>query len=146
VAQQFKYVGEQVGPGGGNVFEVYDTALPEITLSAPEKLMGKIKIGDEIEDYRGNFLGIEILARDYRQIKVEVESGDAVILYSDCFFDAMNSEHERFGMERIKAAIKGVHPAGSAKEMMDSIMNSFDNFVQDHRLSDDLTVIILKKK
>jgi len=118
----------------------------------PDLLMRKYKtgevfsVGDEIEDYRGNFLGIEILARDYRQIKVEVESGDAVILYSDCFFDAMNNEHERFGMERIKAAIKGVHPAGSAKEMMDSIMNSFDNFVQDHRLSDDLTVIILKKK
>ncbi len=48
VSQQFKYAGEQVGPSGGNVFEVYDTAATEISLSAPERLMGKIKNGDEL--------------------------------------------------------------------------------------------------
>jgi len=49
IAQQFRHVGEQVGAGGDSrVFEVYDTAAPEISLAAPEKMMGQVKVGDEL--------------------------------------------------------------------------------------------------
>lgn len=50
VSQQFKFVGEQVGGASpGNVYEVYNTALPEIVLNAPENLMGKLKVGQDIQ-------------------------------------------------------------------------------------------------
>ena len=47
VVRQMKYEGENV-PAGTAVFEVYDTAEPEITLTAPERLMSSFAIGGQL--------------------------------------------------------------------------------------------------
>lgn len=47
VAAQLKYEGENVQVGTA-VFDVYDIANPELTLRAPEKLLGQITIGESI--------------------------------------------------------------------------------------------------
>lgn len=44
VAQQMKHDGENL-QAGNVVFEVYDTAEPEITLEVPERLMGQVAVG-----------------------------------------------------------------------------------------------------
>jgi membrane fusion protein (multidrug efflux system) len=47
VAKQMKHEGENIQSGNA-VFEVYDTAEPEITLSAPERLMGTLVVGSRL--------------------------------------------------------------------------------------------------
>jgi len=47
VASQLKYEGESVQSGTA-VFEIYDTASPELTLRAPEKLLGQMAVGESI--------------------------------------------------------------------------------------------------
>jgi RND family efflux transporter MFP subunit len=47
VATQLKYEGENV-QGGTAVFEVYDTAEPEISLTVPERLLGQITVGTKL--------------------------------------------------------------------------------------------------
>ena len=47
VASQLKYEGENV-QGGTAVFEVYDTAEPEISLTVPERLLGQIDVGTKL--------------------------------------------------------------------------------------------------
>lgn len=48
VAEQLKDQAEWVRTGDG-VFNVFDTQLPEIKLAAPERLMGKIGVGDALQ-------------------------------------------------------------------------------------------------
>jgi RND family efflux transporter MFP subunit len=48
VAEQLKDQAEWVRVGDG-VFNVFDTQLPEIKLAAPERLMGKIAVGDALQ-------------------------------------------------------------------------------------------------
>jgi RND family efflux transporter MFP subunit len=48
VAEQLKDQAEWVRVGDG-VFNVFDTQLPEIKLAAPERLMGKIEVGDALQ-------------------------------------------------------------------------------------------------
>lgn len=47
VASQLKFEGETVQSGNG-AFEVFDVVNPEITLRAPERLLGQIKVGEVI--------------------------------------------------------------------------------------------------
>jgi RND family efflux transporter MFP subunit len=47
VAKQMKHEGENVQSGNA-VFEVYDTSEPEISLSAPERLMGTLIVGSKL--------------------------------------------------------------------------------------------------
>ena len=48
VADQLKDEADYVRPGDV-VFTVYDTQLPEIRFAAPERLMGKITVGDTLQ-------------------------------------------------------------------------------------------------
>lgn len=52
VATQLHYDGESIAAGGGpavaTVFEVYDTSEPEITLTAPERMLGQIHVGTKL--------------------------------------------------------------------------------------------------
>ena len=49
VAMQLHYEGEQVqSPPPSPVFEVYDISNPEVTLTAPERLVGQIKLGSNL--------------------------------------------------------------------------------------------------
>ncbi len=50
VSTQFKFDGESVQMAPPSpVVEVYDTAEPEVTLSAPERLMGQIQVGSKLK-------------------------------------------------------------------------------------------------
>lgn len=47
VATQLKFDGENVQAGNA-VFEVVDLSMPEITFEAPERLFGKVELGDKV--------------------------------------------------------------------------------------------------
>lgn len=47
VAEQMKHEGENV-QSGNPVFKIYDTAEPEISLTVPERLMGKVEVGAKL--------------------------------------------------------------------------------------------------
>lgn len=72
VARTFKDEGENV-PSGNEVFEVYDTAEPEIHLSAHENLLGKVSVGDSLE-VKIPSMGIQGYVRVERIVPVISES------------------------------------------------------------------------
>jgi len=66
VSEQLKFEGEGVQPAPpAPVLQVFDQAEPEISLSAPERLMGKIKVGDAIgvSVPSANYVGKAIVTR-----------------------------------------------------------------------------------
>jgi sigma-B regulation protein RsbU (phosphoserine phosphatase) len=75
--------------------------------------------------------------------RVDLTSGDLLVLYTDGITEAENSQGEEFGLERLSAVIRR-DSSLSAKELMDNIFQSAEAFCQGVGFSDDATVLIVK--
>ena len=69
--------------------------------------------------------------------------GDILVFYSDGVTEAENPENQPFGEERLKAVLLE-HAEGSAKNIVDSILETVRNFAKTRPLFDDLTVFVVK--
>lgn len=87
-------------------------------------------------------LGIEA-NEDFRQNFIDLQSGDAILLYTDGLPDAMNFEQHAYGKDRILAAYKST-AGGSAQDINDHLLWDVRRFVGLTSRSDDLTMIVMK--
>lgn len=87
-------------------------------------------------------LGIEP-NENYRQDFVDLEPGDAILIYSDGLPDAMNFDKEPYGKERVLSAFKS-SSGKSAQEIADHLLWDVRRFVGLTNRSDDLTMIVMK--
>ncbi len=72
-----------------------------------------------------------------------LETGDALLLYTDGLFEALDAQGENaFGFERIRAAL---HLGGDPQEIHDTLFHSFDAHVGREPLRDDLTVLVIAR-
>jgi serine phosphatase RsbU (regulator of sigma subunit) len=75
--------------------------------------------------------------------RADLTAGDLLVLYTDGITEAENSQGEEFGLERLSAVIRR-DASLSAKELMDNIFQSAEDFCQGVGFSDDATVLIVK--
>jgi len=81
----------------------------------------------------------------FEQIKRNFESGDVLIQLSDGLPEAPNSKGEMYDYERLKALIQtSCHL--TAKEIINVLMQSVDQWLEGKHNPDDITLIITKKK
>ncbi len=80
----------------------------------------------------------------YRPLEAVLNPGDVLVCYSDGLSEAFNKSKEQFGEERIKAVIQATGQQ-SAQMMGEALLQSVRSFIQDQSLSDDLSLIIVKK-
>jgi sigma-B regulation protein RsbU (phosphoserine phosphatase) len=76
--------------------------------------------------------------------RLEVASGDRVIVYSDGITEAMNEQDEFFGDERLQALIAET-PQMTAAEAGTHILAGLASFVGDAEQSDDVSLMVLKR-
>ena len=81
---------------------------------------------------------------DYPLRWVELAPGDALILYTDGVTDALNTDGDLFGIERLEAAARR-HSAQSARQLLDAILEAAQEFAAGRSQSDDTTVLILRR-
>lgn len=89
-------------------------------------------------------LGLISMA-DYELGQIQLNSGDALIVYSDGVSEANNLKEEEFGMDRLKAVVSKNIKA-SAAGMRDKVENALSNFTQTAPANDDITLVIVKRK
>jgi sigma-B regulation protein RsbU (phosphoserine phosphatase) len=87
-------------------------------------------------------LGIEPTAA-FDTGSIQLEPGDALILYTDGVVEAFNAAGEDFGNPRWLAAIRQL-PEVSAEETLRLLMRQVDGFVGATRQSDDITCLIFR--
>lgn len=81
----------------------------------------------------------------FEQIKRNFESGDVLIQLSDGLPEAPNSKGEMYDYERLKALIQtSCHL--TAKEIINVLMQSVDQWLEGKHNPDDITLIVTKKK
>jgi serine phosphatase RsbU (regulator of sigma subunit) len=75
--------------------------------------------------------------------RADVAAGDLLVLYTDGITEAENSQGEQFGMGRLSAVIRR-DSSLSAEELMDSILQSAEDFCHGVGFNDDATVLVVK--
>ncbi|MBU1076203.1 MAG: SpoIIE family protein phosphatase [Spirochaetes bacterium] len=82
---------------------------------------------------------------DYPRAGFKFEKGDILMLQTDGIYEAMNSQMEDFGMERvIKSFLKDINKK-SPDQINNSIINDIKVHVGDAKQHDDMTLITIKK-
>jgi len=81
---------------------------------------------------------------DWPTERVAVEPGELLVLYTDGVTDAVGAGGERFGRERLLAAL--AEPAGSAQELADRIRAALSAFADGGPQRDDVACLVLRRR
>ena len=76
-------------------------------------------------------------------VKKQMESGDILLLYTDCLIESRNSSGEEFGLERLQKTLEE-SAAKTPRETLLFIAEKFKTFTKEVPLRDDFTVIVLQ--
>lgn len=101
---------------------------------------------DEFLAPRGMALGIDagsVFDPILQEQTVALQSGDALVFYTDGITEAVNREGEEFGRERLTAAIRSFADRG-AEEMTNGIEQSVRGFLGGHPQNDDITLMVVR--
>ena len=75
---------------------------------------------------------------------VQLERGDAVVLYTDGVTEAMNTKGEQFGVKRIMDVFDGSPPDNSAQAARE-VFDAVKDFVGEAQQFDDITCLVLQR-
>ena len=93
----------------------------------------------------GMILGVIATMVPYKSEKVQLQTGDALILFTDGISEAMNPDGEEFTDERLEALSQDIYTESSEK-ILEKITGEVKLFTQDAEQSDDITSLIIKVK
>jgi len=99
-------------------------------------------------DPPGMALGIDdgdAFARATRDFTFRMESGDAVLLYTDGANEALDVSDREFGMERLRDTFRQVAPRG-AEAIVAQIVRTLGEFTGTRPQNDDITLIAIEKR
>jgi serine phosphatase RsbU (regulator of sigma subunit) len=75
---------------------------------------------------------------------IQLEPGDALVLYTDGINEAMNVQRQLFKDSRIQATLESLCDGESAEIIVKTLMKNLSEFVGDAPQSDDITILVLR--
>jgi sigma-B regulation protein RsbU (phosphoserine phosphatase) len=79
----------------------------------------------------------------YSSQTLSIGTGDVIVIYTDGVTDSMNTQEKFFGEDRLYAIIKD-SVALTAREILDRILFSVQEFSRDMPQFDDITLLVIK--
>ena len=79
----------------------------------------------------------------YEQETVSLESGDVLVVYSDGVTEALNTEGQEFGDDRLLACVEA-NRGGTPAEILDRLLSSVRQFAMGTAQHDDVTALVLR--
>jgi sigma-B regulation protein RsbU (phosphoserine phosphatase) len=79
----------------------------------------------------------------YQQAAVNIAPGDVFVAFTDGISEAMNSEDEEWGEEKMIETIKACDGT-TPSQMITRIMQAADSFVAGAKQHDDMTLVVLR--
>jgi phosphoserine phosphatase RsbU/P len=124
--------------------ETHTGVLNYINAGHNPPIMARADGSIEQLDAGGFPLGI-LPQAEYEVGQLTLDSGDALVIYSDGVSEANNLQGEEFGVERLSDVISK-NITASAAGMRDKIESALSSFTQTAPANDDITLVIVKKK
>ena len=81
----------------------------------------------------------------YEECTMQMDHGDTLVMFTDGVPEAMNPDLEEFGSDRLCNILSGMADK-CCKEIIETIKASIDNFAAGAEQSDDITMLVLKRK
>ena len=98
---------------------------------------------EELPHTRGVALGV-MPDLKYGETEVTLAPGDTLILYTDGVSEAMNSEGEEFGTDRL-INLFADNPPRDAQHANETVLQAVADFAGDQAQSDDVTCLVLRR-
>jgi sigma-B regulation protein RsbU (phosphoserine phosphatase) len=96
----------------------------------------------------GLALGVDggtVFERVTKDLEVTMKSGDCVLLYTDGVREAVDSQEEEFGMDRMADAFRMAAPLG-AETVLNRMQEELCQFTGEGPQMDDITLVAIEKK
>lgn len=81
---------------------------------------------------------------DYHEESLQMDKGDALVMFTDGVTEAMNLNFEEFGEERLEDTLEEV-ALHNCQQMVDAIKADVAAFAGEAEQSDDITVMAIKR-
>jgi sigma-B regulation protein RsbU (phosphoserine phosphatase) len=81
---------------------------------------------------------------DYHEASLQLDQGDALVMFTDGVTEAMNIQNEEFGEERLEDTLDEV-ALHNCQQIVDAIKADVAAFAGEAEQSDDITVLALKR-
>ena len=82
---------------------------------------------------------------EYKEDTLQLEHGDTLVMFTDGVTEAMNGAGQEFGVERLDNILSGMAGKGS-QQIVEAVKAGVSDFVDDAEQSDDITMLVLKRK
>lgn len=76
---------------------------------------------------------------------VSLQPGDSVLLYTDGVSEAMDTDNNAFGEERLSTLLDG-NPGSDAQQLVETVIAAVTGFVRGAEQSDDITLLALRTR
>jgi sigma-B regulation protein RsbU (phosphoserine phosphatase) len=121
-----------------------------LSLSGQHEELIVVRNNGEIEQFDtidlGFPLGIESdISSFIAETKIELQSGEVAILYTDGITEAVNGNNEQYGLEGMYKILKQNHHK-SANEIRQAVINGVMAHIGTQKVFDDITLLVLKQK
>ncbi len=98
-----------------------------------------------VEQLSSGGLPLGIMAgAEYELGEFQLNSGEALVIYSDGVSEAVNPEDEEFGMERLIEVVRS-NISASAAGIRDKVESNLSTFTETAPANDDITLVIVKR-
>lgn len=104
--------------------------------------ISEVKYEKPEEQY--GFIGVDGFPISFPTTTFKMGINDILVCFTDGITEAMNDSKEEFSKKRLIKAIEEVKDK-SAEEIRNNIMAALNEFIKDKPLSDDLTLLVLKR-
>lgn len=129
------------------LYAVYDPATGQLTYANGGHNLPVIVHPDGSSDILPGTDGIALAVlpgADYEQRSITIAPGDSVIFYTDGVTEAVNTEGEEFGMERLSAVFAG-GGASDCQSATQAVLDAVQDFAGEAPQFDDITCLVLHR-
>ncbi len=134
------------------IYGILDPATGTLTFARaghePAMVFRKSTGAVEVSKPRGLAIGIDsggVFERVTKDEVLHLNSGDCVLLFTDGVKEALNSQDEEFGMERLAEVFRNTAKIG-AEAIVEGVQESVSDFTGDGPQLDDVTIVAIEKR
>ncbi len=127
----------------GNTVEIVNAGHPCPILYKKSK--DECLYFDANRKFSSTVIGLSAVDPFFQETSFKMEKGDELVLFTDGIKEALNSEHDEYGNERFMTSVNTATHQDFNKQI-DSILTDMKRFTKNAEQSDDITIVIIKKK
>ena len=105
-----------------------------------------LKHGTDIIEIESGDLPLGSMKKvEYESATFDLTAGDFLIFHTDGLIEALNTEEEMYGTERLKDSVSQIPDSFSAAETVQHLVDDVHRFVGEAEQYDDLTIVVIKR-